>query len=425
MTKYYIITSDDISSEFDIRDREIATFLERKRTKGYDITIKTCGEIESMYRRSLTRSQAISQYIQDEVRQDDPNNNPLGYLLLVGDYDQVPAYTLNYNSVESDAYYGKCPHGSRTPALAVGRISANNKTTIKRIIKIINDYDLYTNRHLRTNAHRGEWMKKVVLTGWLPRGTTATDMSSYFDDAGWQCLKEIDLAEYKAILRLENEETVIDQVTALGDGNERRKIWRVKNTDKQTLVNAINDGCLILRYHGHGGYTGWANIGKVNNSGEDDIFEIADVRSLDVSNRIPFVMSIACRTGDIMSHPSLAEAWQIYGKAIGVYASDIDSALIWNEYLSPRILEQLFTNANLSIGYVLIRAVNDLAVDLAGHIDTNTMKYGHLMYRYFGDPDTVIPITSHDQEKVISKNFCYEALLNASRNPMDIMCAIK
>ena len=301
------------------------------------------------------------------------------YLLLVGDYDQTPGYELGTppDNYRSDAYL--CMKDSDlVPGLPIGRLSSNQPREIEKICDLLLSYPQNQDPF---------WKRKVILAGWMPRGPDCSDMS-YEKDAGKACLNA--LGTYlEPIFRFENNLAFANNdPNPEGNGNNRRKLWGVENTSKVDLIKSIDEGCLIVRYLGHGSISAWENIG-LHDKVTDECLNIGDVRNLKITQKLPLVLSVACYTGSISGSPSLAEAWQTNGKAIGVFAADVVSATHYNDRICQLILNELIVHRDETIGIALINSQKSLCEQLKkenrlGDFEKKTIK----MYRYFGDPDT-------------------------------------
>jgi hypothetical protein len=206
------------------------------------------------------------------------------------------------------------------------------------------------------------------------------------EDAGWACVNEIG-EYYEIVKRFENDKTIENDVSSpLGNGARRREIWEVKGTSKQDLIDAIEEGALIVRYIGHGSTNAWHNIGIHNDV--DEQFGINDVKTLNVGNKLPLVISATCFTGHIKASPSFSEAWQKYRKAIGVFAADVISATYWNDRITQLIFHEIVSCQKRRVGEVLVDAMKRL-YEKYGNLHAFSMRTFR-MYRYLGDPDTIL-----------------------------------
>ncbi len=408
---YFIITTDRLKDS-------LAEFAATKRSKGYSVQLLTCDQVRAAGPGTDTFSDSLRQFLRRQI--DKSGAAGPGFLLLVGDYDSIPGYPLAWGDLhyESDSYYSIFEDSQVVPLLATGRISTNDADEVENICEMLMNYP---------HQEMDECLKKIIMTGFIPRGLDATDCY-YWEDAGWQCLKEIDLSHYKAVLRLENDRDIIGQEGGvLGDGDDRREIWRVAGTDKADLSRSIDEGAFIVRYLGHGIDHAWINAGKKDTLSADppvnESFNIPDIENLNNNLKLPFVISAACNTGDITPFVSFAEKWQRDLKAVGIFAADEPTKSAWNDKITQRILNRIFCSYDRRAGIILNNAMMDLYNDFTGTgiINESFLIQMPRIYRYFGDPDTGLPVQRRNFFRVIFKNILYSFARLFGCNPMKFM----
>jgi hypothetical protein len=377
--RYIIVTTDKMLPVLN-------KFVETKQAKGYRVDIQTCERLESMYPHDV-RHEAIKRYVRT-------GTGPIGesgFLLLVGDHETVPGYPLYWGGANlnffSDSYYGLRDDNDVIPRLLTGRLSSNDPTIISSICDLLIEYP---------RNKEQEWLKRIILTGWVPRSPDAT--CEGYPDAGTLCVKEIG-ASHEIVMRFENDLSMKDG--PLGKAETRKRMWRIEGTCKQDLINSIEKGAKIVRYLGHGNTTNWNNVGRCERNAqgeiiEDEILTRYDVYSLNVNWKTPLVISAACETGDLVMPMSFAETWQIKLKAIGVFASD-DSGPngYWNDRITERIFHQMIERGECCVGKMLAGAMQQLYNDYKDKNLQPVIKESFViiprMYRYYGDPDTNLP----------------------------------
>jgi hypothetical protein len=219
----------------------------------------------------------------------------------------------------------------------------------------------------------------VILSGFLPRKNRSEDAN----DAGWRCKDEI--GSFFEI-KMEYENITSIPLT-------RRQLWGADNSSLQSFIETINNGSLILQYYGHGTYASWDNIGKDDRPPETATNESFGnyhlARKISLTDKLPLVISAACNTGQIKQSPSLAELWMTELKSIGIFAADHISSDHWNARIVPRVHEQIVTLGKRRVGDILVGAMKKLNDDFSfGAFGKHTFR----MYRYLGDPDTILKI---------------------------------
>ena len=336
--KYLIISPRDFVDS-------IRPTIKQKRSRGFDVVVKHVEDFGTPPDPDTMRN-----YILGEKPE---------YLLLVGDHDRTPSYRIN--NYDSDNYLGM-EDNDIIPRAKVGRFSSNDTTILGEISRAIAAYPADPSEN---------WKRKVVLTGWCPRATRDQDA----DDAGWRCIEEIgnyfDLA-----LEFQNGST------SPATTPEQRRVWETEHNTVDTLIDEINTGAAIIRYLGHGNWDHWTNIGNNEN------FRDTHVGRLNVGDRLPFVISAACVTGDIQRN-SVAEAWQVQRKAVGVLAADVTSDTWWNERFAPRLFNQIVSKRQRRVSDIIIEAMKAVHTDFSR--DGTSKKHSHI-YRYLGDPDTILAV---------------------------------
>ena len=342
--------------------RAITSLVQQKQARGYRVIEKKVEDFGSPPNPLQMRSYVLQQ-------------NPR-MLLLVGDYDKTPGYPIRRqyaadgDTVDyiSDAYFSM-RSGDRVPRVPTGRLSSNSVTELRSICDLLVRYPV---------SRDPSWRRRVILCGWIPNATRDEDP----EDGGWGCLSEIGHA-FEPLFEFEH---------AYRDSDEQRDKWRAWNSSKRLLKQAIEQGALVVRYLGHGSTRDWGNVG-LNNYVTDEAFDANDVRNLNVGDQVPLVISAACLTGQIRQSHSFAEVWQKNGKAIGIFAAAQPSATYWNNRFSPRVFNRLVSVQDRRIGDILLEAMKQLDRDFDSRISGKLrwfFRHTTRMYRYLGDPDTIL-----------------------------------
>lgn len=347
LKKYLVITPIGFEST-------LLPLLDQKRGRGYEVIVKNVEDFTS----GTGQGDQIRQFVQATL----PD-----YLLLVGDYNLVPGYTLSYNGNNylSDVYYGMA-NNDVVPALPTGRLSVNSSNELERICKRLLAYPEDPGRI---------WRRHVILAGWLPWEDPRQDP----DNPGWGFIRENKENYFDPVYRFDSDNNIINNMGY----DLTRDIWHVRNSTKATLIDAIESGASIVRYVGHGTEDGWYNIG-----GSGESFLLDDIAALQVDGRLPFVISATCLTGQITSSPSFAEKWLLREKAIAVFSADRSSSSYWNDRITQHIFHQIVTNRKRRLGDILVAAMKSMHDEFGNHDDFTKETYK--MFRLIGDPDTVL-----------------------------------
>lgn len=294
-----------------------------------------------------------------------------GSVLLFGDGDYdykniekagvnfIPPYETEdsfyeINSFNTDDYFGIVKPASSFIQLPVGRLPVQNLSQAKTIVDKIIKYE--------SGESNGLWRNTITLVaddgltstgneGALHTGqseTLTTNIPASFD------LKKIYLAAYPTVL------------TSLG---------RRKPGVNDAIINAMNEGTLIMNYVGHGSPELWAH---------EQVF-VKDVTIPQVRNSNYFFLTAAtCDFGyfDKTSAQSSAEVllFKENSGAIGVFTATRPVFSSFNAYLNERFYSALLNSGRDSAGLPYTLGVGYYTAKINSTLD-NDKKF-HLL----GDP---------------------------------------
>lgn len=303
-------------------------------------------------------STAIRNYIQSFY------NNPshdLGYVLLVGDAEQIATPTASGGS--SDPTYSKLAGTDDYPDIFVGRFSAASvgdvQTQVERSVEFERD------------AQAG--------AAWYHLGTCIGSDQGPGHNGG-----EYDY-QHEGNIRTDLLSFTYTAIDAIYD----------PGATPAMVSTALNAGRSIVNYTGHGSQTSWGTTG----------FSNSNVAALTNDNMLPFIFSVACVNGQFAGATCFAEAWlrsthggQPIG-AIAAYMSSINQS--WNPPMDAQDEESdlLIARAKTTVGGLCFNAscrMMDLNPGTDGSDMFNT-------WHIFGDPSlqirTATPVAmavSHD-----------------------------
>jgi hypothetical protein len=200
------------------------------------------------------------------------NTNGLTFVLLVGDGPQIEPFPSAHG--DSDPSYGFILGNDTYAEVLVGRFSANNATELLTQVQRSLDYEIHPDIS-------GQWYHKAVCIG---------------SDQGPGDDNEYDY-EHERNIRTDFMNYFYTDVDELYDGTQGQ-MDASGDPNAQDLINALNDGRGVVTYTGHGSS---ASLGTTG-------FSTNDVSSLDNSNQLPFIWSVACVNGDFRTGTCLAEA---------------------------------------------------------------------------------------------------------------------
>lgn len=260
-----------------------ATFIDALRPlvdarvkQGLDALVVDVEDIYDAYSNGMFDPEAIRLFVDDLLR-DQPEGKPaLRYLWLVGDatYDYMGIRPGSRNFVPThhtddadilpsysptfarDDYYALGPNGSAEPLAAVGRLPAASVDTVEGYVTKVLEYE-------RQSAEESAWRKHAVLI-------SSKDFNRFSDDAaknlfsGWR----------------------IDNLTGTGDQRGDLEL-------RDTIVRAIDAGCGIVTFTGHGAYYVW-RTGENMNDQRTDMMTDREINLLANRGKYPIVFASTC-----------------------------------------------------------------------------------------------------------------------------------
>jgi len=207
----------------------------------------------------------------------------IAYVLLVGDDDQMPFYT--YSGQAADPLYSLVAGSDSYPDLFVGRLSAETEEQVETQVERWIEYE-------RDPQAGADWYHRACGIASDEDGGTGT----------------VDAVHMEAVCE-----------TLLGfTFTEVDTLYDPGVTDDM-IRDAVDDGRSLINYLGHGSTMGWTTGTFIN----------SDVNSLVNVDMLPWIVSVACRTGQFTDKTCFAEVWmraEDGGEptgAVGIYASTV------------------------------------------------------------------------------------------------------
>lgn len=191
------------------------------------------------------------------------------FLLLVGDANSVATHISygvtnpNEYSAYSDAEYGYIYSTDYPPAVLVGRFSGESIEDIATQVERTIHYE----REIDSSA---TWINSALGIA-NPNSNETGDNSE---------------TDYQHITNLNN------RLNEAGYNSSTTNI-------KTSLIEALNNGCGVLNYIGHGYTTSWQTTG----------FSTSDVKSLTNNNQLPIIIAAGCQNGHFRLTTCLAESF--------------------------------------------------------------------------------------------------------------------
>ena len=236
----------------------------------------------------------IRDYIADKYRTWD-----ISYVLLVGDYEDIPSDLVNYvdSTGATDPTYGFITGNDHQPEVLVGRFSAKTdadvETQVERTIRYEDQIGIFN-----------QWRRNALgIASDDGNGSNADD-----NELDWEHLDEIR-----------------DDLLAAGYDNVAQ-VYE-PNDNAADVKTAIEDGLGVINYTGHGSSGAWSTSG----------FDRDDVDALQNSNELPWIISVACVNGQFHNdRDCFAERWlratDSAGEPTGAVAAFMSTV---NQYWGP------------------------------------------------------------------------------------------
>lgn len=325
---------------------EMQDFVTHKNNKGL-VT-----ELVNMNTVGSTASN-VETYIQNEYSGD----NSLTFVLLVGDYAQIPTQTVYGGG--SDPSFSLVSGSDNYPDIIIGRFSAENGSQVETMVERSIEYENMSEQN------------------WFHNGIGIASSQGTGDDGEYDY-------EHSRNIRTDLLAWHYTQIDELYDGSQGGGD-ATGNPTPAMISSSVNNGISIINYTGHGSTTSWSTSG----------FSNTNVNSLVNDDMLPFIFSVACVNGNFTGSTCFAESWlrATNGStnrptgAIGFYGSSINQS--WSP---PMQAQDEFNNLLINEDYITFGALCYNAscsmIDDYGS-DGETM---FLTWHIFGDPSIeVIP----------------------------------
>lgn len=281
---------------------------------------------------------------------------PPDYILLIGDAaireeESVPAFyfqSYKFGACAADHWYVALDDQQHLPAAAIGRWPA---TTVEELQTLIDN--------------RIRYAQQAPLDPWKNELLFIAGKEDVFKDQS-----------ENMITRQISKEFDINRIY-INPSARRTPYWG----GSDTLISHFNRGIALGNFMGHGGGAVWA---------DRSLFNSSHIPLLDNLDRLPFLTSMTCFTGDFANMTGLGEHLLLAenGGAIGLWGS---SSVGWikNDYL----LAKPFYDAILAPGLTVGEAIQVAKVRYLAEMSPFDYLKLSLVYPYnlIGDPTVKIP----------------------------------
>ncbi|MBN1326423.1 MAG: T9SS type A sorting domain-containing protein [Candidatus Cloacimonetes bacterium] len=203
--------------------------------------------------------------VKDTIQDAYDLNNEILYVLLVGDWADIQSDTMS--GAPMDPQLGCVVGTDQYPDICIGRFSASSPDQVVIQVEKVINYEKFP-------EIGGNWYDKAVGIASNQGPGDDGESDNQHNDVIWNNkLEPFTYAGYTPIYDPGANATMV--------------------------ANAVQAGTTLINYTGHGGLTGWSTSG----------FSNSNVSALSNGNKLPWIVSVACNTGEFNSGECFGEAW--------------------------------------------------------------------------------------------------------------------
>ena len=311
------------------------------------------------------------------------------YLLIIGDHEQVPGTYVTVHHDRTDSYktcsfytdniYACADDNNYIEDVAKGRISATTNAQALTIVNKIINYE-------KNPTTASSFYNNVMLSAYFQDERSYNNGTLVRDYDGQADLKFVNTSENiksKLINRNYNINRIYTRTksstyypekdyngtTLASDLKGNQAIW---NGTANDITNAVNNGCALAIYNGHGNPSGWANIG----------FNVSNAQALTNGNKLPVFLGFCCQSGTFANSVCFTEAITRNANGGGVGAMGY-SSYGWTptqDVMAEALFDKLYVSKIRPMGTLLIQSLIQMGTSSSYH------EHMHKVTHYFGDP---------------------------------------
>jgi hypothetical protein len=244
---------------------EVQPLIDWERLVGYSPIVEVTSGIASPLTATAVKSTIQSYY-------SDPEG--LAWIILVGDYPQIPNFEGGNEGADCDACYTYLEGSDFRPDAAISRLSGQNGAQIQTQVAKILGYERFPD----TSSGSAGWYSKAF-------GVASNEGSP---------------TDYERMNDLRDDLVIpsLDPDAPYYTYDEFTEIY-APGASKAMVTSAVSDGRSLGLYIGHGSTTSWSTTG----------FNVNDVHALTNGDLLPTIWSVACVNGNFRSTECFAESW--------------------------------------------------------------------------------------------------------------------
>ena len=326
----------------------------------------------------------------------------LYYLLIIGDYDDVPAQTSVVGSEHvTDFHYG-CMDNDYIPEIYCGRLSVSSPIEANNIVEKIIGYEKTPpiSMSFYTKALHCAYFQDLNSDSYADRrfAQTSEDVRTYVISQG-KSIQRVYKTPSSVTPKYWNNGSYSYGESIPNDLKKPNFAW---NGNYNDINNSINQGVFYVLHRDHGNVSSWG----------DPLYTQQYISSLTNGNLLPVVFSMNCLTGKFDEN-CFAETFLRHpeGGCVAIYAASEESYSGYNDALTTGMFDAIWPVPGLSIHipnhnnsfsvtptatYTLGQILNQGKVRLAETYGANSIytRYTDEIFHCFGDPSMRIYTTN-------------------------------
>lgn len=265
------------------------------------------------------------------------SKNKLDNIVLLGDIDKVPSYSINSNSSDQNYVFFDGVNDFIADA-NIGRISVNDSIEANSIISKIINYE-------KDPTNNSNYYSTVSNIADYNIAGGSNDKRRYTETAE-EISKLLELKNY-TVNRMYSASTTSNpsywsnDIFSNGNSipNNLKKPSYEWSYGSSSIVNEFNKGSFLMIYHSNGWTGGWSS----------PIFNKSDINYINNNNKFPLVLSLAGKSGNFSEPECFAEKLhrKANGGAIAVISNSISSYSGYNNGFCLGFIDAIWPNSNL------------------------------------------------------------------------------
>ena len=317
--RYLIVAHSSFRGQLD-------NFVQWKRRKGYltDIVYTDSSAVG-------TTTTSISSFVQSQYTNATPSNPAPTFLLIVGDHEQVPAFSgTTATDHITDLYYISWTSGDNIPDCYCGRFSAQNVSQLTPQIQKTLMYEQYT-------FNDPSFLDRAVLVAGVDGGTSGDYGYTHADPAmDYAATHYINSTQgFTQVRYFKNNTTIVPTAPGVTIGSSA-------SSNSATVRGYYNQGAGWINYSAHGSATSWGTPS----------FTTSHISSMTNTQKFGLMIGNCCLTNKFETTTCFGEALLRKGNYCGAvgYIGGSNSTY-WNEDFYWAVGLRSGISATMSMAY--------------------------------------------------------------------------